>query len=143
MMKVNFGSPPSHMMMRSKSTIFELLIPIARPRIQVAVRVSGTRYVHEIAAGSQAAVVCETKPNPAAGGPLTLRVRCRTLNPINSACTSTTPSFRSMRVPMRAHNRYKARLISRRWLLERCCERRGYVIGGGRLLLVLSRWRDL
>ena len=53
------------------------------------------------------------------------------------------PARPSAWVPMRACNRCTARLIPRSWLQERCCERRGYVIGGGRLLSVLSRWRDL
>ena len=55
------------------------------------------------------------------------------------------PSSRSARV-LCAYNRCTARTarsIPRSWLLERCCERRGYVIGGGRLLLVPSRWRGL
>ena len=47
------------------------------------------------------------------------------------------PSSRSARMPMRAYNRCTARLIPRSWLQERCCEQRGYVIGGGRLLLDL------
>ena len=45
-------------------------------------------------------------------------------------------------MPMRAYNRCTARLIPRSWLLERCGERGDYVIRG-RLLSVLSRWRDL
>ena len=44
---------------------------------------------------------------------------------------------------MRAYNRCTARLIPRSWLLERCGERGDYVVRGGRLLSVLSQWRDL
>ena len=53
------------------------------------------------------------------------------------------PSSRSARVAIRANNRCTARMIPRSWLLERCCERRGYAIRGGRLLSVLSGRRDL
>ena len=44
---------------------------------------------------------------------------------------------------MRAYNRCTARLVPRSRLLERCGERGDYVDRGGRLLLVLSRRRDL
>ena len=44
---------------------------------------------------------------------------------------------------MRAYNRCTADLIPRSWLQGRYWERGDYVIRGGRLLSVRSRWRDL
>ena len=82
--------------------------------------------------------------------PLTFGVNCHTLYdeertiPVKSTFAHRPlPSSRSARMPTRAYNRSTATLIPRSWLQERCCERRGYVTGGGRLLSVLSRWRDL
>ena len=60
-----------------------------------------------------------------------------------STCASTIPYSRSARVAMHAYNRCTARLIPLSWLQEWCCERRYYVVWGGRLLSVLSRRRDL
>ena len=82
-------------------------------------------------------------------------VRCRALsceercgrmiaNPVKSTCTSTTPQLSERAgADASAFNRCAARLIPLSWLLERCGERGDYVIRAGRLLSVLSRWRDL
>ena len=65
-------------------------------------------------------------------------------NPVKSTCTSTTPQLSERAdADASAYNRCTARLIPRSWLLERCGERGDYFVRGGRLLSVLSRWRDL
>ena len=71
-------------------------------------------------------------------------MRALIANPVKTACTSTTPQLSERAgADASAYDRCTARLIPRSWLLERCGERGDYVTRGGRLLSVLSRWRDL
>ena len=77
---------------------------------------------------------------------LSCEERCERMiaNPVKSTCTSTTPQLSERAgADASAYNRCTARLIPRSWLLERCGERGDYVVRGGRLLSVLSRWQNL